>query len=585
MNRTFVAVTAIILLFTSQALAQKKVALVIGNSAYKNTQALLNPENDANDTAAAFRRLGFATTLGTNLDKAGMEDLLIRFSREIKTADVASIYYAGHGLQFGGVNYLVPVDAKLEDEVDLRRLVRVDEILSDLQGAKTVRILILDACRDNPLADEFRRKIDRSRASFVQSGLAKLDSPVGTIIAYATQAGRTAEDGTGRNSPFTRAIVARLADPTEIGVTFRKIASDVYEQSSRRQLPELSISLVGEYYLAPGAPAKGPVVAPSAQSASTRRPESAGPRPVTPFKKGRSAAPLTPAEAAAISPGETFQECPHCPELVVLPAGEFMMGASADDKNPPKSELPFHSVRIADRIAVGRFEVTNQQFAVFLSSVAKVAAVETFLALKSAELESRLMLRISSGGIRYIVETGYEDYPVSYVTFQGAVAYVEWLKKSTGLPYRLLSEAEWEYAARATTKTEYFYGTEADWKLHCDYANISDLDARQKYPNRNAALCNDGFPDLAPVGRLKPNSFGLYDVYGNVMEWVADCWHQNYEEAPTDGSVWTRGADCNGRVVRGGSIDYLFVGSSTRMYASYDQNKLNLGIRVARTLP
>jgi formylglycine-generating enzyme required for sulfatase activity len=270
---------------------------------------------------------------------------------------------------------------------------------------------------------------------------------------------------------------------------------------------------------------------------------------------------------------------------VVLPAGEFMMGASADDKNPPKSELPFHSVRIAGRIAVGRFEVTNQQFAVFLSSVAKVAAVETFLALKSAELESRLMLRISSGGIRYIVETGYEDYPVSYVTFQGAVAYVEWLKKSTGLPYRLLSEAEWEYAARATTKTEYFYGTEADWKLHCDYANISDLDARQKYPNRNAALCNDGFPDLAPVGRLKPNSFGLYDIYGNVMEWVADCWHQNYEGAPTDGSVWTRGADCNGRVVRGGSIDYLFVGSSTRMYASYDQNKLNLGIRVARTLP
>lgn len=580
--RILFAIVLFAVLFPISASAQKRVALVIGNSAYKNAPALPNPEHDAEDVATTLKRLGFEVFSGSSLDKAAMEDLTIRFSREVKLADVAMVYYAGHGLQFGGVNYLMPTDAKLEDEADLRRLVRVDDIMTDLQKAKVLKILVLDACRDNPLADSLRRNLDRSRASFIQNGLAKLDSPVGTVIAYATQAGRTAEDGNGRNSPFTRAVLAHITDPTEIGVTFRRIASDVYELSNKQQLPELSISLVGEIYLSPTSPAKGPVAAPPPVPAPQIT--SPGPRPIKAFKEGRKPSVLSSAETQAINPGETFLECGQCPELVVIPPGEFVMGASPDEKDPASSKLPFHSVRIPAKLAVGRFEVTNAQFAAFLTAVGKPALVETYVAQKRAESASRFNLRISSGGTRYIVDDGYDEYPASFVTFVGAAAYVDWLSKTTGKQYRLLTEAEWEYAARAASKTEYFYGTEADWKQHCDYANVSDLDARMKYPKIRAALCNDGFPDLAPVGRLKPNSFGLYDVYGNVLEWVSDCWHPNYDGAPTDGTAWTKGADCNSRIIRGGSIDYLFVSSTDRLFTDYDQDKLNTGIRVARSL-
>ncbi|WP_315783994.1 MULTISPECIES: SUMF1/EgtB/PvdO family nonheme iron enzyme [unclassified Bradyrhizobium] len=571
-----------VFIFSGAANAQKRIALVVGNSAYKNTPAIPNPEHDAEDMAATLKRLGFEIFSGTNLSKSAMEDLLIRFSREVKSSDVALAYYAGHGIQFGGVNYLVPIDAKLEDEADLRRLIRVDDIMSDLQAAKTLRILVLDACRDNPLADGLRRKLERSRSSFVQQGLAKIDSPVGTITAYATQAGRTAEDGSGRNSPFTRSILARIADPTEIGVTFRRIASDVYELTNKQQLPELSISLVGELYLAPNSVAGGPSTASPPGAAAP--PPVSEPRPIKAFKEGRRPSALSSAETMAIKVGETFRECAQCPELVVIPAGEFMMGASPDEKNPSRNKLPFHTVKIAAKLAVGRFEVTNAQFAAFLTAVAKSGSIDSFVAPKRAEPNSHFNFRVSSGGPWYYVDEGYEDHPVSFVTFGGATAYVEWLAKTTGKPYRLLTEAEWEYAARATSKTEFYYGTEEDWKQHCDYANVSDLDARKKYPKVRAALCNDGFPDLAPVGKLKPNLFGLHDVYGNVFEWVLDCTHDDYNGAPSDGSAWTKGADCNNRIIRGGSINYLYVSSTDRFSASYDEDKLNVGIRVVRAL-
>ena len=181
------------------ALADKRVALVIGNGAYREAPRLSNPRNDAQDVAAALVRSGFETIVGLDLDKAGMEEKTISFARAARTADIAIFYYSGHALQYGGVNYLAPVDAKLIDEADLRRMTRVDEIVADLQQAKNLRILVLDSCRDNPLADQLRRSIGASRAVSLQRGLAKIDSPEGMIISYATQAGRTASDGNGRN--------------------------------------------------------------------------------------------------------------------------------------------------------------------------------------------------------------------------------------------------------------------------------------------------------------------------------------------------------------------------------------------------
>ena len=242
-------VAAIIFVSAAPAAADKRVALIIGNGAYENVPHLPNPTNDAKDVADALQRSGFDTILGVDLDKAAMDAAAIRFARAARDADVALFYYSGHAMQYAGINYLAPTDAKLTDEADLRLLERVDDIVADLQRAKNLRILVLDSCRDNPLAEELKRSIGTTRGISIGRGLAKIDSPEGLIVAYATQAGRTAEDGTGRHSPFTTAFLKYIETPEEIGTIFRKISADVYTQTKQAQLPELSLSLIGEFYL------------------------------------------------------------------------------------------------------------------------------------------------------------------------------------------------------------------------------------------------------------------------------------------------------------------------------------------------
>jgi formylglycine-generating enzyme required for sulfatase activity/uncharacterized caspase-like protein len=268
--RLLAAVFVLALVAVSPAHAEKRVALVIGNAAYKNAATLQNPRNDATDVSDALKRLGFETIVGLDLDKGGMEEKSFDFARAARDADVALVYYSGHAMQFAGVNYLMPVDAALRDEVDLRRLTRVDEIVADLKQAKNLRILVLDACRDNPLADELSRSIEASRGLTVDRGLARIIPPSGMIISYATQAGRTAADGRGRNSPYTMAFLKNIEAPEEIGTVFRNITSDVYAATESKQLPELSLSLIGNFYLkgrpeaAAGAPA--PLAQPTSEA-------------------------------------------------------------------------------------------------------------------------------------------------------------------------------------------------------------------------------------------------------------------------------------------------------------------------------
>ena len=250
--RLMAALACAVMLMTIGVLpshAEKRVALVIGNGAYRNAITLPNPRNDAEDVSAALERLGFEIIFGADLDKSGMDDAAIQFARAAREADVAIFYYSGHAMQFAGYNYLMPVDAKLTDEADLRRMVRVDEVVADLQQAKSLRILVLDSCRDNPLADDLKRSIGLTRAASMQRGLARIDSPQGMIVAYATQAGRMAADGAGRNSPYTEAFLRHIEAPDEIGTIFRRVTADVYEATRHRQIPELSLSLIGDFYL------------------------------------------------------------------------------------------------------------------------------------------------------------------------------------------------------------------------------------------------------------------------------------------------------------------------------------------------
>jgi hypothetical protein len=239
----------LLMTITDRCLADTRVALVIGNGAYRNVPRLTNPAHDAADVAAALKLVGFETIMATDLDRAAMDEAAIRFARAARNADIALLYYSGHALQFGGVNYLAPIDTQLTDVADLRRLVRLDDIVADLRQAKNLRILVLDACRDNPFANELRRSLGANRAVPLQRGLAKLDNAQGLLVAYATQAGETAEDGDGRNSPYTAAFLENIKAPEEIGTIFRRISSDVYETTGHSQLPELSLSIIGEFYL------------------------------------------------------------------------------------------------------------------------------------------------------------------------------------------------------------------------------------------------------------------------------------------------------------------------------------------------
>ncbi|WP_298241189.1 caspase family protein [uncultured Bradyrhizobium sp.] len=249
------------------ASAETRVALVIGNGAYASTAQLPNPSHDAEDVAASLKRSGFEVIQGIDLRQSDMQDLTIRFARAASRADVAMFYYSGHAMQYNGVNYLMPVDAVLADEADLKRFVRVDDIINDLQQAKNLRILVLDSCRDNPLAETLKRSAGATRAASIGRGLSKVEAPRGTIVSFSTQSGQVAADGVGRNSPYTTAFLKHIEEPHEIGDVFRDISSDVYDASGKAQLPELSLSIIGKFYL------NGPVsvtVAPAAPQAAPK---------------------------------------------------------------------------------------------------------------------------------------------------------------------------------------------------------------------------------------------------------------------------------------------------------------------------
>ncbi len=258
---------------SSPAFAERRVALVIGNSAYRNTVQLPNPRNDATDVARMLKGAGFEVVEGVDLDKRGMDDAFRRFADAAVGADAALFFYGGHGFQFRGANYLVPIDARLTGAADVgAQMARVDDILADLQRASGVRILMLDACRDNPLADQLLAQANPARAVTITRGLARIKQTAGTVIAYSTQPGAVAADGEGRNSPFAAAFIREVSQPgVEIGPLFRHVAADVYKATNERQLPEVTFSLLGDFYFVgqPAPTAPPPVAAAPAPMQTT----------------------------------------------------------------------------------------------------------------------------------------------------------------------------------------------------------------------------------------------------------------------------------------------------------------------------
>ena len=559
------------------ATAAGRVALVVGNSAYAHIGALPNPGNDAADVGAALRRLGFEVTVARDADRAALNDALRAFTRRSAGADVALVFYAGHGMEMDGVNYLLPVDARLERDTDVRfETVSLDDVLAVTEGA-ALRLVILDACRNNPLS----RSMQRTRASrrVSRGSFGDLNEDLlgdETLVAYAAAAGTTADDGEGRNSPFTSALLAHLEQPLEILTLFRRVRAGVLAATDGRQRPHEYQSLVGEHYLGDAAlgldrdarravqrglaaagfdpgPPDG-VFGPGTRAAIRAWQAGQG-AAATGYLDGPAAATLG---APIVLPAETvfwesIRESANAAEfeeyLARWPSGIY--ATLATNRLMALRESPPPDVRPRDRepgevfwdcdgcpemvvipgggLALGQYEVTVGEYRAFASATGGGAGGGCFA------------IGVDGDSWRDPGFPQTDRHPVACVSWDDAQEYVSWLSRTAGAAYRLPTEAEWESAAARSQRG-------------CDLERMG-----------NEGTC--------PVGTYGSNAAGLSDMVGNLREWTEDCGE----------------GDCGRRVVRGDSWGSIFGDSlSWRLGARYrdftDHRSPHYGFRVARTL-
>jgi len=513
-----------------EVVATRKVALVIGNDRYR-VQPLDNPARDAEAMGKVLRELGFETQVLTNADRLATVRALQAFTQRLHSAAVGLFFFAGHGVQMAGTNYLIPTDADLgsEDQVKYNTL-RLDDVLATLdQAGVKARIVILDACRNNPF--------ERGRGG--AGGLAAVTiAPEGTLISYATSPGRVALDGApGGNGLFTTHLLQALQTPgLPIEQVFKLTRGKVIEASRGRQVPWESTSLTGSAPLVlrtgPTPPSAGALVAAAEPAAA-----------------GKSAA------RGMRATGDRFRECPRCPEMVVLPAGQFRMGSAPDETGRRQMEGPPVSVRIERPLAVGRFEVTFNEWEACV---------------------------IDGGCDHWPDDRGWgrDRRPVVGVSWEDAQRYITWLNRHTRraakpgeapVPqqpqYRLLTEAEWEYAARAGSQTARPWGAD----LKPGLAQCSD--------------CGNAQAATVAAGSFAANGWGLHDMLGNAWEWVEDCRNDSLTGQPADGRARVEG-DCAQRGVRGGgwSTGAKGVRTATRSFYPVSRRDATVGFRVALSL-
>ena len=642
------------------ACAEKRVAMVIGNSAYQNVLALPNPANDAAAMGALFKTAGFnSVSVYHDLGITQLRRAVGDFAGVASDADVAVIFYAGHGIEVDGTNYIIPVDATLERDFDVPdETVSLDRLLKSIELSRKLKLVILDACRDNPFAKKMTRSISSRGLS---RGLAEVEPTVSnTLIAFAAKAGSIAMDGKTKNSPFTTALLQNIATPgLDLRIAFGSIRDEVLKSTNRGQEPFVYGSLGGGVVSLVDAPKVTLVSTPPSATAmatdgivwnaikeskdlnifedfSLKFPESMhraealrridllrmqsataaaenARNAVTPdhvvwnaikdsnspaifeeyvkkfpessfkgeaqsrfndLKKTQQAA-IVPAIIAptqsqqkkdgidialtvlsdqyekGIKSNTNFKECEKCPQMTVIPGGSFVMGSPENEPKREAIEGPQHKVNISQSFAAGRFAITFDEWD----------------------------LCFKDGGC-----SGYQPWdngwgrgsrPVVGVSWQDAKNYVSWLSQRTGKVYRLLSESEREYIARAGTNSPFWWGT----TVSRNNANFTEKDDKDKVTK--VVLVQK----TMPVESFQPNAWGLYQVSGNIWEWVEDCMNDSYAGAPADGSAW-RSGNCAKRVLRGGS--WISEGGAMRSASRYavqaEGRAGNVGFRIARDL-
>ncbi|HPE72807.1 MAG TPA: caspase family protein, partial [Candidatus Competibacter sp.] len=321
--------------------AAERVALVIGNGAYAD-RPLRNPVNDAADLAAALEKLGFQVLRYSDLDRKGLHRALQAFREALRGQPLGLFYYAGHGAQYNGRNYLIPVNAEIQDAADLlTEALAADSVLAQMQSAgNQVSVVILDACRNLPYPGA-NRSSDR--------GLARLDAIRGSLVAYATSPGSVAQDGAGRNSPYATALLAEIGKPgVSLTELFNNVGWAVARATNNAQEPWYSTSPLPKIYLA-----QASVPSPFRPVISDEAP-AAGSRP-----------------AAGYEFRDTLSDGTRGPKMVVIGAGEFQMGSPESEAGREPGEAKKerrHRVKIERLFALGQFEVTVGEFKRFVEA-------------------------------------------------------------------------------------------------------------------------------------------------------------------------------------------------------------------------
>ena len=542
------------------AFAEARIALVIGNGDYETTGwALTNPENDARLMKQSLEAVGFDVAMLLNATEDQMEDAFASHGARLRAGGqdaVGLIYFAGHGIQSEGYNYLIPVDANARTEQDVwAQAPRLGQALQHVRAAGNgVNFVILDACRNNPLPSS-----NRSAGS---GGLAPVARSRGLLVSYSTEPGFTALDGTGTNSPYTEALAQVIQQDGLIAEqVFKRVADQVNQATGGAQTPFYNSGLIGEDFCFGDCDKPASSMVSSAirlVTGGAGRDLEEGEAADAPETDAVATQPIDPPPATTPDTAfSTIKDCDTCPELVILPAGTFTMGSPNQEFRRFDNEGPQREVSVP-RFAVGKYEVTFGEYAA---------------------------CRADGGCQDHDPSTdGRKDplwfssrRPVMMVNARDAEAYVAWLNsKVDGAPYRLLSEAEWEYAARAGTDTPFSTGDE----ITSDDANYN---GQRSYANKPVGGAYLRMP--IDVGSYAPNAFGLYDMHGNVAEWIADCFRNSYAGLPKDGSAVPGSENCS-RPVRGGDFTKVpsYVRSAMRGAEPASRRDERIGFRVAKSL-
>ena len=577
MRITFIFLAALFLFMSnpSYSAAEKRVALLIGNSNY-DVGRLRNPVTDATDMAAALKKLGFSVILQNDTGHKEMETAIKEFGRQLKKDTVGLFFYAGHGVQIDGRNYLIPLGANIEEEADVKyKAVNINRVFDVMDSAgNKLNIVILDACRDNPYAKSFRTS---------SRGLAMVGkSPNDTLIAYSTGPGDVASDGSGRNSPYTRALLDNINRPgLSIEQVFKKVRNDLDNTTSGRQKPWYTASLGTDFYFNPGKIKKSDEVKQLTTAEETilsadelenekRRLEADQRRleeEKAAFTKQKA---LEEKKRKIEEESERIAAQREADRQAVLERKQAEADRKKQELEEKRRQIDEEKERLAaEKKAARQAELERKQAKKALamaprpdqSTVDSATGIQMIFVkggcyqmgdtFGDGDKDEKPVHNVCVSNFyigKYEVTQGQwkkvmgsnpssfsscgDSCPVENVSWNDVQEFIGKLNRQSGKNYRLPAEAEWEYAARSGGKSQ-------------KYSGGNEVDDVAWYSSNSGSKTH-------PVGQKQPNSLGIYDMTGNVWEWCNDWYGEKYYgESPRDNPQGPSSG--SGRVIRGGS--------------------------------